>query len=170
VNLNKIVWVWEVLDSFQVARRTYEHVLSHTTTHEEVAKNVICVLIWLETILGVKVLQEVLTMKSDSRILSQSSSRQMLSIATLSVEATCCRELLENIPTIVGLCGRRMVDFRFFKFHRALVARGIDMIRNTIALHVVNDHLYTMLRQYENEDSMVNPRPAPRVVGAVCCP
>jgi hypothetical protein len=74
-------------------------------------------------------------------------------------------ELLENIPTVVGVCGRRMVDFRFFKFHRALVARGVDMIWNTVALHVVNDPLYTMLRQYENEeDSMVNPRPAPELL------
>jgi hypothetical protein len=148
--------VWEVLkDAFQVARRTYEHVLSHTTTPEEVAKNVICVLIWLETIMGVKVLQEVLTMKSDSRILSQVEADAVHSYVVHG--SYMLPELLENIPTIVGLCDRRMVDFRFFNFHRALVAHGVDMIRNTIAPLVVNDHLYTMLRQYENGvDSTVN--------------
>ena len=60
--------------------------------------------------------------------------------------------LVGGIPAIKELCSSgRLVDFRFFKFHRDLVAHGLAVIRDTIAEVIFSDHLYTMLRQFEDE-------------------
>ena len=59
---------------------------------------------------------------------------------------------LEGIPTIVALCDvGRLVDLRFFKFHKDLVARGVAVIRDNIGALVFDDHLHAMLRRFEED-------------------
>ena len=63
----------------------------------------------------------------------------------------------------MGLCGGgRLVDLRFFKFHRDLVARGVAVIRDNIGALVFDDHLHAMLRRFEEDaNSSSTPRPLP---------
>ncbi|KAK3153292.1 hypothetical protein QOZ80_2BG0170350 [Eleusine coracana subsp. coracana] len=152
-----VVRVWEVLESFDIARKAYERVLARPT-RQEVAKNVICLLVWLETIVGMKVLQEVSTMASGSTMLSQLVAEVDAIHSYIVHGQDRLPEHLEGIPSIVALCGHgRLVDFRFFKFHRGLVARGLDVIRSNAAPLIFNDHLYTMLSRYKGEaDTVAN--------------
>ncbi|KAK3157134.1 hypothetical protein QOZ80_2AG0116630 [Eleusine coracana subsp. coracana] len=158
--------VWEVLEYFDVARKAYERVLARPTRQVEVAKNVTCLLVWLETIVGMKVLQEVSTMASGSTMLSQLVAEVDAVHRYIVHGQDPLPEHLEGIPSIVALCGHgRLVDFRFFKFHRGLVARGLDVIRSNAAPLIFNDHLYAMLRRYKGEaDTVANATMPPELM------
>ncbi|OEL18944.1 hypothetical protein BAE44_0020037 [Dichanthelium oligosanthes] len=75
---------------------------------------------------------------------------------------------LEGIPTIMALCGGgRLVDFRFFEFHKDLVARGVAVIRDNIGVLVFNDNLNAMMCQFEDDVSLSlipRSRPAPELM------
>lgn len=163
-----VLRVLEVLDSFDDAREAYECVLARPTKQEEIAKNVTCLLIWLETIAGIEVLHKVPTMASgDGTMLSQlvAEADAVHRYVVIPGEDR-LPEHVEGIPTIVALCGRgKLVDFRFFKFHRALVARGLDVIRTNLAPLLFDDHLQAMLRRYKGEaGTAANAEPAPELM------
>ncbi|TVU31685.1 hypothetical protein EJB05_23383, partial [Eragrostis curvula] len=166
---NTVVRVWESLDAFQVARKAYERVLAPTPSQaqEEVAKNAICLLLWMETIVGVKVLQDVLAMESDSTTLSQViQEADAVHSYVVRGHDDLTPEHLEGIPAITALCGGgRLVDSRFFEFHRDLVAHGVGVIQDNVAPLLFNDRLHVMLLRYENEVRLsVNPRRAPALL------
>ncbi|RLN16005.1 hypothetical protein C2845_PM02G22050 [Panicum miliaceum] len=130
---SKVIQVWEVLDAEETARSAYERVLAQPTSLE-VAKNMICLLLWLETIAGVLVLEDRLM--------------PLYNYLLHGMPELC----LVGIPAIEALCNSgQLVDFRFFKFHRDLVARGLAVIRDTIVEVIFSDHLHTMLRRFEDE-------------------
>lgn len=59
--------------------------------------------------------------------------------------------LVCNIPTIVSIySGRRLVDFKLFKFHKELIACGVAMIQDTIVALVFNEDLHTMMRRFKD--------------------
>jgi len=63
----------------------------------------------------------------------------------------------------VALCDvGRLVDLRFFKFHKDLVARGLAVIRDNLGALLFNDSLLAMLRQFEEDANLsLTPRPLP---------
>ncbi|TVU31687.1 hypothetical protein EJB05_23385, partial [Eragrostis curvula] len=165
---NTVVQVWEVLHAFQVARKAYERVLGPTPSQAqgEVARNVICLLLWLETIMGVKVLQDVSAMERDSTTLSQVIHEADAVHSYVVHGHDQMPEHLEGIPAITALCGGgRLVDSRFFEFHRDLVARGVGVIRDNVTPILFNDRLHEMLLRYGDEVLLsANPRPAPALL------
>lgn len=167
----EVLRVWEMLDANDSARRAYKRVLARPTLLE-LAKNLMCLLLWLETAMGVKgVLQQVsaMEMSGDPKLsLLTKEADGLYSYLVLDGHDDALPEpLVCDIPTIVSICGGcRLVDFRFFKFHKELVARGVAVIRDTVAALVFNDDLHAMLRRFEDDvdSSSVNaatPRPAP---------
>jgi hypothetical protein len=146
---DKVVRVLEVLIDRVTARKAYQLVLA-SPTELEVAKNVICLLLWLETIMGVEVLDKVATMALGDiwfkQVITEASAVYNYILDGCPLPAP-----LEGIPTIVALCGSGpLVEFRFFKFHKGLVARGVAVIRDSIGALVFNDNLHAMLRQFED--------------------
>ncbi|XP_066344628.1 uncharacterized protein [Miscanthus floridulus] len=161
----EILRVWEMLDANDRARRAYKRVLARPTMLE-VAKNVICILLWLETTMGIKVLQQVsvMEMSRDPKLSLLIKEADGLYSYLLDGHDALPEPLVCNIPTIVSLCGGgRLVDFRFFKFHKDLVARGVAMIRETVGALVFNEDLHAMLRRFEDDvdSSVATPKPAP---------
>ena len=75
---------------------------------------------------------------------------------------------LEGIPTIVALCGGgRLVDFRFFKFHKDLVARGVAVIRDNVGALVFDNNFHAMLHRFEEDANLFStptPLPAPELM------
>ncbi|RLN40640.1 hypothetical protein C2845_PM01G21430 [Panicum miliaceum] len=158
---NKVVRVMEVLNARDTARQAYQLVLARPT-ELEVAKNVICLLLWLETIMGVEVLDHVAAMApadiSLTLVVTEASALSSYILHGHRLPAP-----LEGIPTIVALCGGgRLVDFRFFKFHKDLVARGVAVIRDNVGALVFDDSLHAMLRRFEDDVRLLlTPRPLP---------
>ncbi|RLN41726.1 hypothetical protein C2845_PM01G21450 [Panicum miliaceum] len=151
---SKVIRVWEVLDAGETARSAYERVLARPTSLE-VARNTICLLLWLETIAGVHVLEDVSAMEGSgnitlSRLVTEADALyNYLLHGREALPEPCC---LAGIPAIEALCSSgRLVDLRFFKFHRDLVARGLTVVRDTIAEVVFSDRLHAMLRRFEDE-------------------
>ncbi|EES11704.1 hypothetical protein BDA96_06G303600 [Sorghum bicolor] len=177
-NNNKVLRVWEMLDANDRARMAYKRLLARPTMLE-VAKNVICLLLWMETTIGVKVLQQVLEemMSRDDDDDPCNKQQKHYQLALLIKEAdglysylldepddALPEPLVCNIPTIVSLCGGggRLLDFRFFKVHKQVVARGVAVIRDTVAALVFNEHLHAMLRDFEDDlHSSLMSQPAP---------
>ncbi|PUZ40114.1 hypothetical protein GQ55_9G399300 [Panicum hallii var. hallii] len=162
-----MVRVWEVLDANETARSAYLRILSRPT-RREVAQNAICLLLWLETTMGFDILRSVAAMVPDD-----------ISLARIVFEANAlCTYVLhgyyampppfEGFPAITALCGGgRLIDHRFFRFHKDLVARGVTMIRDTVAALVFNDILHAMLRRLEDDSNSLlipNPVPAPELM------
>ncbi|PUZ40115.1 hypothetical protein GQ55_9G399600 [Panicum hallii var. hallii] len=158
---NKAVRVLEVLHARDTARRAYQLVLARPT-ELEVARNVICLLLWLETIMGVQVLDNVAAMApaaiSLTLVVTEASALFSYILHGHQLPAP-----LQGIPTIVALCGGgRLVDFRFFKFHKDLVARGVAVIRDNVGALVFDDNLHAMLRRFEDDvNLLLTPRPPP---------
>ena len=75
---------------------------------------------------------------------------------------------LEGTPTIVALCGGgQLVDFRFFKFHKDLVARGVAVIRDNVGALLFDDNLDAMLHRFEEDANLFStptPLPAPELM------
>jgi hypothetical protein len=166
---SKVIRVWEVLDAGETARSAYERVLARPTSLE-VAKNTICLLLWLETIAGVHVLEDVSAMEVSGITLSRLvMEADALHNYLLHGPEALPEPLVGGIPAIEALCSSgRLVDFRFFKFHRDLVARGLVVIRDTIAEVIISDHLHMMLRRFEDEFHSLAPVttsvPAPELI------
>ena len=59
---NKVVRVLEVLNARATAQQAYQQVVLARPTELVVSKNVVCLLLWLETIMGVQVLDNVAAM------------------------------------------------------------------------------------------------------------
>ncbi|CAN6288784.1 unnamed protein product [Urochloa humidicola] len=163
-----VVRVLEVLKARATARKAYELVLARPT-ELEVAKNAICLLLWLETIMGVEVLDTLAAMAPGDTYLTQvaAEASAVYSYVVLDGHPPPAPPL-EGIPAIVALCGGgRLVDFRFFRFHRDLVARGVAVIRDNVAALVFDDDLHAMLRRFEDVDANAGrsltstPRPVP---------
>ncbi|RCV43802.1 hypothetical protein SETIT_9G323000v2 [Setaria italica] len=157
---DKVVRVLEVLNTKDTARKAYQLVLTKPT-ELEVAKNVICLLLWLETIMGVEVLDKVAAMAPGdiwfTQVVTEASAVYSYILDGCPLPAP-----LEGIPTIVALCGGGpLVDFRFFKFHKELVARGVAVIRDSIGALVFDDNLHAMLRRFEDD---ARPLPAPELM------
>jgi len=156
-----VVRVWEVLDANEAARSAYLRILSRPT-RQDVAQNAICLLLWLEATMGFDILRSMAAMAPDD-----------ISLARIVFEANALftyvlhgyYELpppLEGFPEITALCGGgRLIEYRFFRFHKDLVARGVSMIRDTVAALVFNDNLYAMLRWFEHDCSLQIPNPVP---------
>lgn len=167
-----VVRVWKVLHTFEPARKVYERVLSRATTwrEREIAKNVTCLLLWLEMILGATILDNVATMARNSVTLSRVVDEADAIHSYVHEGFYWLPPELGHLPTIVALCcGGRLIDFRFFELQRDIVKRGLAMIRNTVATLIFDDRLYEMLRRFQDELelSAVNPRPAPELLEAV---
>lgn len=165
---NKVLRVWEVLDTNNTAHRAYKRILSRPTMLE-VAKNVICLLLWLETIMGVKILEEVSRMESkDTKLSLVVKEVDGLYSYLLDGHDSLPEALIQNIPTIVSLCGEgRLVDFKFFKFHKELISRGVTVIQDTVATIVFNEDLHAMLHRFEDDaNSTMVPKsmPAPELM------
>ncbi|KAG0550230.1 hypothetical protein BDA96_01G321800 [Sorghum bicolor] len=156
--------VGEVLEANRTARRAYLRVLFESTGRD-VAKKVICLLLWLEMTMGFQVLGSVATMTSGD-----------MSLARVIVEACAVYNYvlhgsyeqpapLVDIPTIVALCGvrgGRLVDSRFFMFHKDIVARGVAFIRDTFAPLIFDDYLHGMLHRFNDvSNSFLVPAPLP---------
>jgi hypothetical protein len=159
-----VLLVWQVLEANQTARRAYQRVLCESSGRD-VAKKVICLLLWLEMTMGFQVLGSVATMTPGD-----------MSLARVIIEACAvynyvlhgCYEQpapLADIPTIVALCGvrgGRLVDARFFMFHKDIVARGVAFIRDTFAALIFDDYLHAMLRRFKDgSNSFLIPTPLP---------
>ncbi|OEL37250.1 hypothetical protein BAE44_0001730 [Dichanthelium oligosanthes] len=162
-----MVRVLEVLlaSEIETARNAYLRILS-MPTRLEVAKNAICLLLWLETTLGFNILGEVGTMALDgislTRVVFEANSMYTFVLqGHYAMPPT-----FEGIPTIMALCGRGLlVDYRFFMFHKDLIARGVTMTRDTVAALVFNDNLHAMLLWYEEDHKFTpNPVPAPQLM------
>ncbi|TVU31688.1 hypothetical protein EJB05_23386, partial [Eragrostis curvula] len=154
MSFTTVVQVWEVLNALRIAREAYERVHAWSPSQEEVAKNVICLLLWLETIMGVKVLQDVSTMESQSTTLLQvihEADAVHSYVVRGHDDQMPAPEHIESIPAITALCGGRLVDHRFFTFHRDLVARGVGVIRDNIAPLIFSDRMHEMFLRYEDE-------------------
>ncbi|PUZ40113.1 hypothetical protein GQ55_9G399200 [Panicum hallii var. hallii] len=165
---SKVIRVWDVLDAGETACRVYERVLARPTSLE-VANNMICLLLWLETIAGVHILEDVPAMEGSGITLSQLVIEADALYNYLLHGQEALPEPLVGIPAIEALCNSgRLVDFRLFKFHRDLVARGVTVIRDTIAEVVFSDHLHMMLRRFEDEvhssTSVTTSVPAPELI------
>lgn len=164
--------VWEVLLKYEPARKVYERIYSRTIAQweREIARNVTCLLLWLEMIAGIKVLADVGEMPRNSTELSRVID-EANAVHSYVLQGTYrLPPELEHLPTITGLCnGGRLVDFRFFRFHKDLVSRGLAMIRDTIAPFIFNDRLYEKLRWFQDEVvvSPVDPRPPPELLEPV---
>ncbi|KAJ1296265.1 hypothetical protein BS78_01G286900 [Paspalum vaginatum] len=145
-----VLQVWEVLDANKTARRAYERVLARPTMLE-VTKNVICLLIWLERIKGANnILTEVSTVVSSDR-LSQ-AVMEADAIYNFLLHGQDMPSGSGSIPTIVSLCGGgRLIDLRFFKFHKELIARGVSVIRDNIGALVFNDGLHAMMQRFGDD-------------------
>ncbi|CAL4940617.1 unnamed protein product [Urochloa decumbens] len=160
------VRVLEVLKARATARKAYELVLA-MPTEPKVAKSAICLLLWLETIMGVEVLDTVAAMAPGDTYLTQAVSEASAMYSYALDGAPLPRPPLEGIPAIVSLCGGgRLVDFRFFRFHKRLVARGVAAIRDSVAALVFDDHLHAMLRRFEDADADAGRSSNPRLVPA----
>ncbi|RLN19013.1 hypothetical protein C2845_PM02G20090 [Panicum miliaceum] len=155
-----VVRVCEVLNASQNknARSAYLRVLSRPT-EQEVAQKVICLLLWLETSMGIDVLNNVAAMAPGDTTLTQVVMEAEAVYSYLLYVHPTLSQLLQVIPTIVALSGGgRLVDFRFFKFHRGVAARGVIVIEDTVAALVFDDNLHAMLRRFPN------PVPAPELM------
>ncbi|KAF8689353.1 hypothetical protein HU200_041892 [Digitaria exilis] len=159
---NEVVCVLDVLNARDTARKVYELLLARPTGLE-VAKNVICLLLWLETIMGIEVLSNIAAMAPGDILLTQivaeaSAVYDYIFHGSYSMQAPL---ELEGIPAIMNLCnGGRLVDIRFFKFHKDLVARGVAVIRDNIGSLIFNENLHVMLRRF-NDDANSSLIPAP---------
>ncbi|CAL4915556.1 unnamed protein product [Urochloa decumbens] len=160
------VRVLEVLKARATARKAYELALA-MPTEQKAAKDAICLLLWLETIMGVEVLNTVAAMAPGDTHLAQVVSEASAMYSYVLDGHPPPGPPLEGIPAIVALCGGgRLVDFRFFRFHKRLVARGVAVIRDNVGALVFDDHLHAMLRRFEDADANAggrssNPRPVP---------
>ncbi|CAN6305874.1 unnamed protein product [Urochloa humidicola] len=160
------VRVLEVLNARVTTRKAYELVLARPT-EVEIAKDAICILLWLETIMGIEVLDSVASMAPNDTYLTQVIAEASAVYSYVLDGAPPPAPPLEGIPTIVALCGGgRLIDFRFFRFHKALVARGVAVIRDNVASLVFDDHLHVKLRRFQDDDadaagSKSTPRPVP---------
>ncbi|KAL6905324.1 hypothetical protein ACP4OV_002925 [Aristida adscensionis] len=152
--------VWQVLDANEAARRAYKHILARPTA-QDIARNVVCLLLWLETIRRVSVLNQVAAMAADAldQVVTEANA-----IHGYLLHGGALPEA--GVPAIVALCGGgRLVDLRFFAFHRDLVARGVAMVRDTVAALVFDDGLHEAMRRFEDEmeelqDAKPDPDPA----------
>ena len=136
---NKVVRVLEVLNARATARQAYQVVLARPT-ELEVAKNVVCLLLWLETIMGVQVLDSVAAMAPTADASLTLLVMEASALSSYILHGHPLPAPLEGIPTIVALCGvDRLVDLRFFKFHKDLVTRGLAVIRDNLGALVFDD-------------------------------
>ncbi|KAJ1296264.1 hypothetical protein BS78_01G286800 [Paspalum vaginatum] len=152
------VQVLQFLQSNESARRAYLLAVEHIG--RDVAQKVICVLLWLDLTMGFNVLGKVAAMGACD-----------MSLARVVMEANAVYNYVYtelpppvlDIPMLMTLCsGGRLVDARFFRFHKELVARGLAFIRDSFAALVFDDNLHALLRQFEDDvDTFVNPRPEP---------
>ena len=160
-----VVRVWEVLDANETARSAYLRILSRPT-RQEVAQNAICLLLWLEATMGFDILRSVAAMAPDD-----------ISLMRVSFEANALFTYVlhgyyelpppfEGFSEITALCGGgRLIEYRFFRFHKDLIARGVTMTRDTVAALVFNDNLHAMLLWFEHDfDLIPNPVPAPQLM------
>jgi len=90
---NKVVRVLEVLNARATARQAYQVVLARPT-ELEVAKNVVCLLLWLETIMGVQALDSVAAMAPAN----DASLTLLVTEASALSTATRCRRLSRASP------------------------------------------------------------------------
>ncbi|CAN6311902.1 unnamed protein product [Urochloa humidicola] len=166
MSCNMAVRVLEVLNTRATARKAYQLVLARPT-EPKMAKNAICLLLWLETIMGIEVLDSVAAMAPGDTYLTQVVNEASAVYSYVLDGHPPPGPPIEGIPTIVALCGGgRLVDFRFFRFHKALVSRGIAAIRDNVAALVFDHDLHAMLRRFQGDDadaarSSSTPRPVP---------
>ena len=151
---NRVVRVLEVLNARATARQAYQVVLARPT-ELEVAKNVVCLLLWLETIMGVQVLDSVVAMAPAADASLTLLVMEASALSSYILHGHPLPVPLEGIPTIVALCDvGQLVDLRFFKFHKDLVARGLAVIRDNLGALLFNDSLLAMLRQFEEDANL----------------
>jgi len=164
---NKVVRVLEVLNARATARQAYQVVLARPT-ELEVAKNVVCLLLWLETIMGVQVLDSVAAMAPAADASLTLLVMEASALSSYILHGHPLPVPLEGIPTIVALCDvGRLVDLRFFKFHKDLVARGVAVIRDNVGALLFDDNLDAMLHRFEEDANLFStptPLPAPELM------
>ena len=165
---NKVVWVLKVLSARATAQQAYQQVVLARPTELVVSKNVVCLLLWLETIMGVQVLDSVVAMAPAADASLTLLVMEASALSSYILHGHPLPVPLEGIPTIVALCGGgQLVDFRFFKFHKDLVARGVAVIRDNIGALLFDDNLDAMLHRFEEDANLFStptPLPAPELM------
>ncbi|KAF8728103.1 hypothetical protein HU200_018682 [Digitaria exilis] len=163
--------VWDVLASCQTARSAYLRVLARPTVRM-VAQNAILLLIWMEAI-GFNLIEKVASMAIDDSSLTNLvyEANALYNYVLYGHYGTFPPPSFPAFQTITALCTAprrgRLIDHRFFVFHKNIIARGVAMYRDNAAGLVFNDHLYAMLDQYETDSNsswIPNPVPAPALM------
>lgn len=138
--------VWDVLTKNITARFLYERLLYWGICREQ-AQNVVVLLLWFQIAIGIPndIIDNTAIMRDDNRLgkivmEADALMRYLYDGNRLTVS-------IVGIPTIANMCMSQpgLIDYRFFRFHRELLLRGINSVRNGIAA-VIFDETYQVLR------------------------
>lgn len=162
------VRVWDVLVAGEGTRNAYLRILSRPTLRT-VAQNAMCLLMWLEGTMGFHLSNKVASMApNDSTLTHLVYEANALYNYVLHGNYGIPPPFPAGFQTITALCGDgRLIDHRFFIFHKDIVARGVTMFRANAGLLLFNDNLYAMMDQFETDSNsswIPNPVPAPELV------